>query len=245
MFTSELHGLPVSDSDGELVDPSPSMSTRRSARISARDSPWSPWLSERVLKLLGDRGIPVTSGLLRDDLLLLAASTVGCPLFPFDGVVPFASAAPAQPAKASRKHSAKSSSPPRAKRDLADSVRGLESRLVAIERHVSSASRSDPLLDSDQPSSSAAAILASALSAAPAVSPPPASAVSSRASFSLSTAVPTRALGRPFIPPANMAVLSRLAFSSPGFCKEPHLKSFCPRHFLLPGRGKAHPSRKF
>ena len=60
----------------------------------------SPWPSEKILELLGDHGIPVASGLLRDDLLLLAASTLGCPPIPFDGVAPVVSAAPAHPAKA-------------------------------------------------------------------------------------------------------------------------------------------------
>ncbi|KAL7888150.1 hypothetical protein AOLI_G00031240 [Acnodon oligacanthus] len=64
-----------------------------------------------MLELLGNRGILVASGLAGVDLLLLAASTVGCPHFPFDGIVPVVFASPARPANAGQRHTAKSSSP--------------------------------------------------------------------------------------------------------------------------------------
>lgn len=94
-----------SDSD-DFVQPSPS-ATRRSTRIQCRTSSWASCSSELILNALEDAGIPASEGISREDLLLLAQNTLGNPPAS-TSPHPDAAATTAQPKKASRKRSAKS-----------------------------------------------------------------------------------------------------------------------------------------
>ncbi|KAK2872925.1 hypothetical protein Q8A67_022822 [Cirrhinus molitorella] len=63
------------DSDEDTVPPSP-VSLRRSTRILSRESPWVQWPSEKIAATLLDFGIPVSSDLTHDDLILLASNAL-------------------------------------------------------------------------------------------------------------------------------------------------------------------------
>ncbi|KAL1250506.1 hypothetical protein QQF64_018302 [Cirrhinus molitorella] len=90
------------DSDEDTVPPS---------RILTRESPWVQWPSEKIVATLLDFGIPVSSDLTHDDLILLASNAlVSLPASSSDASEAIM-APPAQPIQTGRKRSAKSSSP--------------------------------------------------------------------------------------------------------------------------------------
>ncbi|KAL1252705.1 hypothetical protein QQF64_017398 [Cirrhinus molitorella] len=97
------------DSDEDTVPPSP-VSLRRSTRILSRESPWVQWPSEKIAATLLDFGIPVSSDLTHDDLILLASNALGS-LSASTSDASEAMAPPAQPIQTGRKRTAKSSPP--------------------------------------------------------------------------------------------------------------------------------------
>jgi hypothetical protein len=148
-----------SDSDDEFIPPSP-LPTRRSSRLQCRDSPWATRSTEELYSTLESVGIPISQGLSREDLLLLAQNTLGNPPESTTGIAtPSASGHSKQ---AGRKRTAKSSSPHPTKRttlhartpassditepdginiqllqavkSLSQTVKGLESRMANYER---------------------------------------------------------------------------------------------------------------
>ncbi|ROL44930.1 hypothetical protein DPX16_22915 [Anabarilius grahami] len=100
-----------SDSDVDFVPPSP-LPVRRSTRIQCRDLSWVQWSSEKINSTLQAAGIPISQGLSREDLLLLAHNALGSPPSTDD------SAPSGQTKQAGRKRSAKSSSPHPAKKPM-------------------------------------------------------------------------------------------------------------------------------
>ncbi|KAK2905534.1 hypothetical protein Q8A67_007333 [Cirrhinus molitorella] len=97
------------DSDEDTVPPSP-VSLRRSTRILSRECPWVQWPSEKIAATLLDFGIPVSSDLTHDDLILLASNALGS-LSASTSDASEAVAPPAQPIQTGRKRTAKSSPP--------------------------------------------------------------------------------------------------------------------------------------
>ncbi|ROL47715.1 hypothetical protein DPX16_16087 [Anabarilius grahami] len=103
-----------SDSDEEFVPPSPHP-LRRSTCIQCRDSSWAQWSSDKIINTLEAVGIPVSQGLSREDLLLMAQNTLGSPPLTADTAAS-TSAPSGQTKQAGKNRSAKSSSPHPAKR---------------------------------------------------------------------------------------------------------------------------------
>ncbi|XP_026119850.1 mucin-5AC-like isoform X2 [Carassius auratus] len=103
-----------SDSDNEIVPPSP-VTARRSSRLQCRTSPWAQWSSENIYKALENAGIPISQGLSREDILSLAYNTLGYPPVPTQ-TTPKPSTSTTQTKQSGRKRTAKSSSPVPAKR---------------------------------------------------------------------------------------------------------------------------------
>ncbi|KAK2889073.1 hypothetical protein Q8A67_014448 [Cirrhinus molitorella] len=90
------------DSDEDTVPPSP-VSLRRSTRILTRESPWVQWPSEKIVATLLDYGIPVSSDLTHDDLILLASNTLGSLPAPSSDASKAIMVPPAQPIQTGRK----------------------------------------------------------------------------------------------------------------------------------------------
>ncbi|KAK2892419.1 hypothetical protein Q8A67_012407 [Cirrhinus molitorella] len=74
MSQNPLVDFEISDSDDELVPPSPTV--RRSSRLLSKDSPWALW---PFISTLEAAGIPFNRDMPRQDLLLLASNVLGCP----------------------------------------------------------------------------------------------------------------------------------------------------------------------
>ncbi|ROL55212.1 hypothetical protein DPX16_0084 [Anabarilius grahami] len=148
-----------SDSEEDFVPPSP-LPLRRSSRIQCRDSSWAQWSSDKIINTLEAVGIPLSQGLFREDLLLMAQNTLGSPPITADTAAS-TSAPSGQTKQAGKKRAAKSSSPHPAKRSsqsvritsppavsgsmdvnsqliqvvhsLSDTVKGLESKVSNFE----------------------------------------------------------------------------------------------------------------
>ncbi|KAK2891370.1 hypothetical protein Q8A67_014013 [Cirrhinus molitorella] len=198
MFKKPLVDFAISDdSDEDTVPPSP-VSLRRSTRILSRESPWVQWPSEKIAATLLDFGIPVSSDLTHDDLILLASNALGS-LSASTSDASEAMAPPAQPIQTGRKHTAKSSPPLQHKKPRTSAPTPPPPTIP------------DSAID---PFSSAAPFTSSATSAtapAPALTPLQTAATSlPTAAFSLSTALPAQVFGRPFVPPAAASVSPKL-----------------------------------
>ncbi|MGL5500148.1 MAG: hypothetical protein ACRDCK_03210, partial [Plesiomonas shigelloides] len=153
MSLSKLAVCEYSDSEEEFVQPCP-LPARRSARIQRRDSPWAQWSSEKISDTFEAAGIPISQGLSREDLLLLAQNTLGSPPSTPD-IAQTTSTSSGQTNPAGRKRTAKSASPRPAKKatlpartpepedvnskliqvvqSLSETVKGLESKVTNIE----------------------------------------------------------------------------------------------------------------
>lgn len=103
--------LSVVDSDEDIIPLPPANSLHRSSRLQSKASPWISWTSEEILE---EQNIPVSSGMMQDDLLQLAASVLGNPEYPTGVGLPVAASSPTPvPRKqAGKKSTQKSSSPP-------------------------------------------------------------------------------------------------------------------------------------
>ncbi|KAL1276974.1 hypothetical protein QQF64_023647 [Cirrhinus molitorella] len=211
------------DSDEDTVPPSP-VSLRRSTRILSRESPWVQWPSEKIAATLLDFGIPVSSDLTHDDLILLASNTLGS-LSASTSDASEAMAPPAQPIQTGRKRTAKSSPPLQHKKprtsaptpppptipdsasanaqlskailQLTETVKGFETRLGIFESAFASRAPGPSI-----PSTSSASV-------SPSVDPF-SSAAPFTSSATLSTALPAQVFGRPFVPPAAASVSPKL-----------------------------------
>ncbi|XDV29423.1 hypothetical protein PO909_032553 [Leuciscus waleckii] len=219
-----------SDSDDEFIPPSP-LPTRRSSHIQCRGSPWASWPSEDIIIAVEAAGIPISRGLSREDLLLLAFNTLGNPPEPAPHS-PTIAPAPGQTKQAGRKRIAKSSSPHPAKRStqhsqastsldpsepaavnsqilqavqsLSKTVKTLESKM---SNNVSAMSQVPPsaigLSDSlNMPSTSAMPTFLQPIES----TFQDASATPETSSFNLSSAVPAQSFGRRFVSPAAATV---------------------------------------
>ncbi|KAL1282097.1 hypothetical protein QQF64_000900 [Cirrhinus molitorella] len=211
------------DSDEDTVPPSP-VSLRRSTRILSRESPWVQWPSEKIAATLLDFGIPVSSDLTHDDLILLASNALGS-LSASTSDASEAMAPPAQPIQTGRKRMAKSSPPLQHKKQrtsaptpppptipdsasanaqlskailqLTETVKGFETRLGNFESAFGSRAPGPSI-----PSTSSASVSPSVdpfSSAAPFLLP--------TAAFSLSTALPAQVFA-PALTPLQTAATS-------------------------------------
>lgn len=99
-----------SDSDDDFVPPSP-LTVRRNIHIQCCDSLWAQWSSGNIISTLEATGIPISQGLWREDLLLLAKNTLGSPPVTTDTTP----APPGQTNQGGRKRTSKSYSPHPAK----------------------------------------------------------------------------------------------------------------------------------
>ncbi|KAK2907382.1 hypothetical protein Q8A67_006367 [Cirrhinus molitorella] len=104
MSQNPLVDFEISDSDDELVLPSPTV--RRSSRLLSRDSPWARWPSEKIISTLEAAGIPFNTDMPRQDLLLLASNILGCPPSVYEEEL---QVSPGPPKQTGGKRSAKSS----------------------------------------------------------------------------------------------------------------------------------------
>lgn len=123
MSQKSLVDCDITDSDDDPPPGSPA-TVRRSSRIQNRDSPWTQWPSEKIINTLEEQGIPVNNGLEREELILLASSTLGIPaVLATDNQA--SNTTPVQTKQIGKKRAAKSSSPKPAKRSKASTSTAL------------------------------------------------------------------------------------------------------------------------